>query len=386
MVIQIDGGASTNKGGQLMLIAVVQEIKKRFPEAQVFENDIRPDVKLLQQQFGDNYRLPWSNAMQKLVTKLKLEKYAFLFVKKFWHRYSIFRAKKGIDLVLNVGGFQFGDQWNHNWYDISMWRRYLAKLKKNNTKVVFMPQAFGPFEKEGSQKILDILKQYADLLIARDDESYNYLIAGGINEESVALYPDFTNPVIGVETQAVEQVKGKVCIIPNNKMIKKNVLQEDEYIKALVQIIKHVKEKGFESVLLNHEGERDLQLCKKTAAALESNIPIVTGLNAIETKGVVASAYMVISSRYHGVANALSSGVPCLATSWSHKYLKLLEEFGQGSCLVDLKDMESTLVQLDNALDTDNNKGIRIALTDATARVISRNQDMWQFVWSKVDL
>ena len=40
-----------------MLIAVVQEIKKRFPEAQVFENDIRPDVELLRQQFGDNYRL-----------------------------------------------------------------------------------------------------------------------------------------------------------------------------------------------------------------------------------------------------------------------------------------------------------------------------------------
>lgn len=380
MVIQIDGGASTNKGGQLMLVAVIQEIKNRFPDAQVFENDIRPDEALLKQQFGSNYRLPRSKALQNVITSLKMEKLAYLFVKKFWHRYSIFRAKKGIDIVLNIGGFQFGDQWNHSWYDISMWRRYLARLKKYNTKTVFLPQAFGPFKKEGSRKMLKVLNQYADLLIARDDESYNYLISGGIDKQRIALFPDFTSPVKGVKTEHVSQSIGKVCIIPNNKMIKQNILQEDDYIKAISTIIEHVEGKGYKALLLNHEGAPDYRLCQKIAST-RTDLPIVTGLNAIETKGVVAASYVVISSRYHGVANALSSGVPCLATSWSHKYQKLLDEYGQGDCLIDLTDMKSTLVKLDRLLDKNENTSRRETLEKETSQVIAKNNEMWNYVW-----
>ena len=364
-----------------MLIAAVQEIKNRFPDTQVFENDIRPDEKLLRQQFGPNYRLTRSKPMQKLLSTLKMEHIADLFVKKFWFRYSVFHARKGVNLVLDVGGFQFGDQWNHNWYDISMWRRYLSRLKKYGTKTVFLPQAFGPFEKEGSRKMLQVLNRYADLLIARDDTSYNYLISNGIDQKHVALFPDFTNPVKGVETRFVDQMKGNVCIIPNNKMIKKNVLQEDEYVKALAEIIKHADEKGHKSLLLNHEGPKDFELCKKIAAAVGNSIPIISGINAIETKGVVASAYLVVSSRYHGVANALSSGVPCLASSWSHKYLKLLEEFGQGDCLIDLKDKGKTFANLDRLLDADNNAKVREKLTVTASQVIDKNREMWQFVW-----
>lgn len=384
MVIQIDGGASTNKGGQLMLVAVVQEIKKRFPDAEIFENDSRPDKKLLEQQFGSNYRLPIGKGMQKILSSLKLEKTAYLFIKKFWHRYSIFRAKRGVDIMLNVGGFQFGDQWNHNWYDISMWRRYLAGLKRHHTKVVFMPQAFGPFEKKGSKKILGILNKYADLLIARDDVSYNYLLAGGIDQRRIALYPDFTAPVKGIATPFVEQVKGKVCIIPNYKIFKKDVLNEEDYTKSLTQIVKHLEEKGFDAVLLNHEGEKDLHLCSRIAASMRNSIPIITGLNAIETKAVVGAAYLVVSSRYHGVANALSSCVPCLATSWSHKYQKLLEEFGQGDCLVDLNDMEGTLTKMDRLLEPETNANTRITLNEKTQLLEAKNQKMWDFVWKTI--
>lgn len=367
-----------------MLVAVVQEIKKRFPDAEIFENDSRPDKKLLEQQFGSNYRLPIGKGMQKILSSLKLEKTAYLFIKKFWHRYSIFRAKRGVDIMLNVGGFQFGDQWNHNWYDISMWRRYLAGLKRHHTKVVFMPQAFGPFEKKGSKKILGILNKYADLLIARDDVSYNYLLAGGIDQRRIALYPDFTAPVKGIATPFVEQVKGKVCIIPNYKIFKKDVLNEEDYTKSLTQIVKHLEEKGFDAVLLNHEGEKDLHLCSRIAASMGNSIPIITGLNAIETKAVVGAAYLVVSSRYHGVANALSSCVPCLATSWSHKYQKLLEEFGQGDCLVDLNDMEGTLTKMDRLLEPETNANTRITLNEKTQLLEAKNQKMWDFVWKTI--
>lgn len=114
------------------------------------------------------------------------------------------------------------------------------------------------------------------------------------------------------------------------------------------------------------------------------NIQVVNGLDAVQTKGVIASSYMVISSRFHGVANALSSGVPCLASSWSHKYQKLLEEFDQGDCLVDLTDMEGTLAKVDRMLDADNNANTRHILKEKTQLLVAKNQEMWDFVWNTI--
>lgn len=380
MVIQIDGAESINKGAQLMLVAVLQEIKGRYPDATVVEYSKSPNEKLLRQYFGDNYRLARSKFMQKLITSLHVEKYANFIELKYWYRFTVFRARKGVDVVLNIGGFQFGDQWKHNRDNIRLWRRYLSKLKAYGTKVVFLPQAFGPFEKAGSQEILKILGTYADLLIARDEQSYRYLADGGIDQSKLALYPDFTNPVKGVETPQSLQHQGQVCIIPNNKMLKTGVMQEDAYVAAMAKVIKHITEKGYQTFLLNHAGSGDLALCNKMAAA--QNIPVVKGLNAVQTKGVIAASQMVISSRFHGVANALSSSVPCLASSWSHKYQKLLEEFGQGNCLVDLTDMEGTLAKVDRLLDPETNANTRNTLKEKTQMLVAKNQEMWNFVWN----
>ncbi len=381
MVIQIDGAESINKGAQLMLVTVLQEIKERFPDATVVEYSKSPNEKLLRQYFGDNYRLARSKFMQKLITTFHVEKYANFIELKYWYRFTVFRARKGVDIVLNIGGFQFGDQWKHNHDNIRLWRRYLKKLKAYGTKTVFLPQAFGPFEKPGSREILKVLGTYADLLIARDEQSYRYLADGGIEPSRLALYPDFTNPVKGVETPQSQQHRGQVCIIPNNKMLKTGVMQEEAYVAAMAKVIKHISEKGFDSFLLNHAGSGDLKLCNKMAET--QHIPVVKGLDAVQTKGVIASSYMVISSRFHGVANALSSGVPCLASSWSHKYQKLLEEFGQGDCLVDLTDMEGTLAKVDRMLDTKTNADTRNILKDKTQLLIEKNQEMWNFVWNQ---
>lgn len=380
MVIQIDGAESINKGAQLMLVAVLQQIKERYPGATVVEYSKSPNEKLLRQYFGDHYRLARSRWMQKLITNFHLEKYANFIELKYWYRFTVFRARKGVDVMLNIGGFQFGDQWKHNRDNIRLWRRYLKKLKSYGTKVVFLPQAFGPFEKPGSREILKVLNTYADLLIARDAQSYQYLVDGGIDNSKMALYPDFTNPVKGVETPQSSQQKGKVCIIPNNKMLKTGVMQEEAYVEAMSKVIKHISEKGFETFLLNHAGSGDLKLCNKMAEA--QGIPVIKGLDAVQTKGVIASSYMVISSRFHGVANALSSSVPCLASSWSHKYQRLLEEFGQGDCLVDLTEMEGTLAKVDRMLDSDFNANTRNTLTEKTQLLIAKNQEMWDYVWN----
>lgn len=81
--------------------------------------------------------------------------------------------------------------------------------------------------------------------------------------------------------------------------------------------------------MLNHEGFRDKDLCYQINAVNETKIPVVSGITAQEVKGLIGNSHTVISSRFHGVVSALSQGVPCLATSWSHKYEMLFKDFGQ---------------------------------------------------------
>ena len=98
------------------------------------------------------------------------------------------------------------------------------------------------------------------------------------------------------------------------------------------------KSLGKDIFLLNHEGEGDLQLCKQINAQFEDDILIISGLNAKEVKGIIGASFMTVSSRFHGVASALSQAVPCLATSWNHKYQMLFEDYNQFDNILNVED------------------------------------------------
>ena len=79
MVIQIDGGASTNKGAQLMLVAVMQEIKQRYPDAKLVINNNNADEELIRSLFGSNYTIIRKASFYRIVSKLHLTRLAGLF-------------------------------------------------------------------------------------------------------------------------------------------------------------------------------------------------------------------------------------------------------------------------------------------------------------------
>ena len=229
------------------------------------------------------------------------------------------------------------------------------------------------------------LDEFADILVARDEVSLYYLTSEIIKKDKVLLYPDFTASVKGVETEYSKKHKNKICVIPNSKIIQTGVMDYESYQKAIVKIIDHICKNGYKVVLLNHEGLGDYNLCKSIASQTNDEVAIVTGLNAVETKGVIASSYMVISSRFHGVANALSSCVPCLATSWSHKYQKLLDEYEQYDNLLDLTDIDKAYSMVDRMLVTTQNDKIRSVLKAKNEIVKAKNLEMWNTIWEMIN-
>lgn len=325
MKIQIDGIDTKNKGAELMLVAVLEQLEEVYPNSEVWLNhtgEFNPKV------------LPNFKLDLKIPSMRWLSKWPAKICRRLGHPFPItrltqFYVRKDIDLLLDAGGFQFSDQWKLTAKQVKEKEKYYKKLKENGTCSVLLPQAFGPFKTTYGKQTVKILNQYTDLIFARDEISYECLVNAGAEERKINISCDFTLPVKGVIPATFQYLKGAVCVIPNHKMISRKKNNKDEYIGLLKDIIDLYEKKGQPIFMLNHEGFRDKNLCEQVNAEIEKKIPVVSGITAKEVKGLIGNSHTVISSRFHGVVSALSQGVPCLATSWSHKYEMLFRDFGQ---------------------------------------------------------
>jgi polysaccharide pyruvyl transferase WcaK-like protein len=375
MKIQIDGTNTLNKGAELMLYATLEKIEEKHPNSTVIFNsnsafvsgidtnlDLRPRIPLMLWKFP-----------KAVLTRLRLPNN---------FRYFSVHNPTDVDLVLDAGGFQFSDQWNHSDLFLSRLDYYYGKLKENGTKIILLPQACGPFKTPAGQKCANILNKHADLIIAREESSYQYLLDAGVSKSRIWLRPDFTISAKGTLPSNYDFIKGKVCIIPNKKMLTHSAITEDAYLKFMVKCIDSIKSAGFSAFLLNHEGKGDLALCNKINNVLGQNLPVITGLNAKEIKGVIGQSYLVISSRFHGVASALNQGIPCLATSWSHKYALLFKDFEQNDCILDVSDLNNDCKdKIASLLEPRRHKEVRSILDTKSKEIKQIVNDMWNDIW-----
>ena len=362
-----------------MLYAILQEIEQKHPHAIVYI----PNEKINQ---GLSY----------IKTHLDLR---FLPGKKMENRFhlnGVFRKLKipytfmpsmisagHIDYYFDASGFKFSDQFFHTHISSELLNKRLVALKRKGTKIIYLPQAFGPFEKVESKEVLSVLNHSATVFMPRDQISYNYLQKSGIvNMRKVKTFPDFTSLVKGKIPEQYKHLKDGICIIPNIQMINKGAISFENYIFLLKQIINKAKKTGRTIYLLNHEGKKDEELCIDIKKRISGELELVTNIDALEIKGLISSAYLVISSRYHGVASSLNSCVPCLATSWSHKYKELFDDYNMPDCILPIDNLEKAISMIYDYLNTEMNQFIRNKLSHQIVEIMEKNHQMWNYIWA----
>lgn len=375
--IQIDGTNTLNKGAELMLVAIYEQVMENYPDAKVHYNPNELETHLpkflegkgvIKREIVQHGRLPSA-----VLRRLNLP-YAY-----FTSKYPV----KNLDLVLDGAGFQFSDQWAYTDERLNMLENYYKKLKRQGTKIILLPQAFGPFETKEGKRMVSIINNYVDIIIAREAISYDYLIDAGAKKEKVWRYPDFTLLVKGQFPEQYQSVRDKVCVIPNKKMITHTGSDTDQYLNFIVKIIEFLWQKGEDVFLLNHEGEGDLALCEEIRQNLDQKLTIVSDLDAQEVKGVIGASKLVISSRFHGVASALNQGIPCLSTSWNHKYQMLFKDFGLEDAVLAVNEKgDDALKKIESSLN--NQKAIKQILTERKKVLKMEVLTMWERVWTEV--
>lgn len=382
MKFTLSGVETNNKGAELMLYAILQEIEKKYPKAVVYVQD-----KSVKQ--GLDYIRTNLTLKEKPIVKIRkwCKKLHILGIMRRLNISPVYLediyAVRGNDYYLDGSGFRYSDQWKWKEKALEIQRKRWINNKKAKSKIVFLPQAFGPFKEKYAQNELRQINDCADLIMPREEVSFNYLKSSGlVDMKKVRLHTDFTSLVHGNLPSGYEHLEGAVCVIPNARMIDHGKISLPDYIHFIISIIEMTQKDGRKVYILNHEGKGDEKIAYQIQEALKGEIEVVTGLNALEVKGLISIAHLVITSRFHGVASALNSCVPCLATSWSHKYAELYREYDQKGCILPLDNIEQALQIVQDYMKEDKNINIRQSLQKVLPKIQTDTQKMWEEIWS----
>lgn len=378
MKILLSGVETNNKGAELMFYAILQEIERKAPNAEVYISRNRIKQGLNYVKTGVNLKLiPCEDLEDKLhLTSL------FARLKLPFKLLPHFLTMGEIDYYIDSSGFRYSDQFNFTHSMVNVFRNQLITYKKQGAKIIFLPQAFGPFKKKVTKDVLSILMQYATIVMPREEVSKKYVEELGYDKsEKLKIFPDFTSLVEGIFPERYEKLRNGICVIPNKQMINKGAISLEKYLELLENIITISKQSGRIVYLLNHEGRKDEQLCQDLQKALPEKVEYVSGINALEVKGLISSAYLVISSRFHGVASALNTRVPCLATSWSHKYKELFNDYKMNDCILPLDNTTKATSMITEYLNEVKNQNIRSVLSHQTSVLQKEAREMWNTIW-----
>lgn len=382
MIIEIKGVQFVNKGAELMLYAVLQQVEKLWPDAEIALRACPNSPYLKRARLG---------AWQKISLRkhvIDLNKFTYSLparVNTSLKRLGIV-TEADIDLVLDASGFAYGDQWplrqlTHISHEVS---RYQA----NEKPYIFLPQAFGPFSNPALESSIRSHWGKAALIFARDRVSHSHLVrclgADKQANDVLHLMPDFTNLVKGNRV-GLDNADKTVLIIPNGKMISHRNGRKswiENYTTLMSRMCVEVHEAGFTPLLLNHDGAKDAKLCEQIIAGSKLELQTITLDDPLDVKGVIGEVAAVISSRFHGCVSALSQGVPCIGTSWSHKYEELFADYGQQQMLISTPEDEGVSINLKHLLSESYAKECRENPLIAVQK--AESEKMWSLVFDKV--
>ena len=374
-LIEIYGIGFPNKGAELMLYAIVDQLKKQYGD----------DIAICCQPWQshiDGYRiLGHKNILQLGSLTFKGMDLSFLFnflPLKLLKTFGIVRPKD-IDLVLDASGLRYSDSWGINAAKKSL-KKY-KKLAKKGKNFILMPQAFGPFENKELAKVIQEIVGLSSLCFPRDNVSYKNIIKICGESDKIIQFPDFTNLATPESNFQTDHLQNVVMIIPNQRMLDKTESSvSNNYYNFLLNAGKYLLKKGENLVILNHEGSEDFNICKQLSSDL-GGVEILNHWNPLAIKAAIGRVKLLISSRFHGCVSGLSQGVPVIATSWNHKYEMLLKEYNLGGNIISLKNKEIDFSLFESAIKFEDSN----ALQKESNKIKKSTELMWKYVFSIVD-
>lgn len=380
MIIEIRRCGFHNKGAQLMLLAIVEQLRRRWPEATLV---VVPSAPGGPAPFAEVTSLGLGLKASLQLGGLELGDLAGLVPARLRLRYGLY-VDREVDVVLDAAGFAYSDQWGIE--PCLELARSARRWRRRGTTTILMPQAFGPFADAKARAAIRRAVADCDLVMPRDPVSYRYLTEVTGEQEFISQYPDFTNLLEGTTPEWFEPDVYGVAIVPNYRMIDMTDERTGEnYLRFLTSCAKRLAELAARPYLLVHEGADDEMLARKIAEA-SGGLPVVTEPDPLKIKGIIGSSHAIVASRFHALVSALSQGVPAVATGWSHKYTQLFEDYGVTDGVMSIADDAGRIDEImERLVGRESHDHTARQLATESARLKQMSEAMWSQIQSVID-
>lgn len=378
MIIEIRKAGFQNKGAELMLLAIVARLRATYPDAALCmvpsaPHGSQPFRKMMSLGLYPKASLvlagiEWGNASRLIPAILR-------------RRYGLILDRE-VDIVIDAAGFAYSDQWGVG--PSQELARATKHWRRRGTKVILMPQAFGPFEYPEIRKAIRSAVENADLVMPRDATSYRHLTEVTGERDYIRQYPDFTNLVEGVVPDDFDASRFGVALVPNYRMIDKTSdVSGNSYVAFMKTCAQRLQELDARPFMLVHEGEDDERLAQEISGGA---IPVVTEEDSLRLKGILGASRAVVASRFHALVSALSQGVPAVATGWSHKYTELFSDYGIADGVMSVADDADRIDMLmERLVEGESHDRMATQLGTESVRLKQLSQAMWSQVQSVID-
>jgi colanic acid/amylovoran biosynthesis protein len=286
-----------------------------------------------------------------------------------------------VDYVLDASGFSYGDQWSDR--NISQVAYAAERWQRQGKPFILLPQSYGPFEKRDVREAAHRLFDAATQIWVRDDVSFHHLTGLLGADERVRSAPDIT-VALHATRPASPPAANTVAVIPNINLATRDPRRGGvtAYATALVELVSQLQKHDARPVLLLHSTHGDPAVIDECVRMMP-DIELVVPANGLDAKAYLSECSAVVSGRFHGLVSALSSGVPAVAHSWSHKYEELMADFGQGAYVLDPYEPDAAVSAVETLL---NDRSAADTILDATTRLQRQLTDMWRVVRAAVAL
>lgn len=378
--IEIRGTDFINKGAELMLIAALDRLGQQVEGAKfvMAPSQMSPYEKRI--------GLMLYQKIQFKILGYQIARFGHLIPKKFQKYYGLVPQSK-INYIFDASGFSYSDQWGSKSIDDLF--KMLPSLQRNKTKLIFLPQAFGPFNSRHSKIKMKAIFDYSSLIFARDNVSYDFVLGLCEDKTKLLLSPDFTSMAFtkNVINKSAFGFETDVIVVPNQRLIDK--LPQDigkQYFQNMCSTVEYVQSEFKANVAILSFEKNDIEICKQIAGSVKDSVEVIASDNVKFLKTRINGAKLVIGSRYHALISSLSLGIPTIGIGWSHKYEELFTEYQLNElCLSSQQTFSSIEAIIKRAYkDEFFRKGIINRIDKCNEKKEIQIHEMWQRVFDEL--
>uniref|UniRef100_A0A831UHV5 Polysaccharide pyruvyl transferase domain-containing protein n=1 Tax=Geobacter metallireducens TaxID=28232 RepID=A0A831UHV5_GEOME len=312
-----------NAGDELMLAALVRELRERSGDAAITAFSNSPAATAARHGIG---AIPFVHRGL-LRTYLR-------------HLAAVARH----DLLLFGGGTFLQDYGTQRWYSLVLFVVLVLAARLSGRRVLILGAGAGPLETTMGRRLARLIVGLSHGTVLRDRDSLTLLREIGCRGEQLALGADLLFHRGGVAgSPARRPATGKrlgLSLFPFFRYVHGDDVRDAAFTAEVVRLLERLEGEGYAITFFCLQEELaggDNRYAVELNRRFGGRLPVVTFAAGEEAfRDALAAMDLAVGMRYHFLVLALLAGVPVAGIAYNPKVASIMVELGRGDCCLDI--------------------------------------------------